>query len=140
LGSNNPFNNTGYAAPPPPPPRRKIQEDEEDELRRALEISKAADAAEREKRKERERSVRASAPPPSPGRIGDDTPAEVTFGPSNKSDPDNQLAVTLAKASDNKEEEDFQRAIQESMMTASFHSVASEQTELPSPQPRAPGA
>lgn len=66
------------------------------------------------------------------------------FGPTNKDDPDNKYAVALPSApavsNSNKEEEDFQRAIQESMMTASFHSTGSPVTEdLPPATEREPG-
>lgn len=79
------------------------------------------------------RHVRASAPPPSPGvEQPDPLDGMPFFGPTTKDDPDNKLAVALPSApvsNSNKEEEDFQRAIQESMMTASFHSTGSAAAE-----------
>lgn len=57
---------------------------------RALELSKQSGEAERGVR---ERSVRASAPPPSPRNIAEDE--IVAFGPSNKDDPEGNLAVTI---------------------------------------------
>ncbi len=66
---------------------------EDADLQRALALSS-------EDRAERERSVRASAPPPSPGRIDD----EPVFGPSNKDDPQGSLAMvrTVSAQSDRK--------------------------------------
>lgn len=103
FGSNNPFAQQMGQLPaiPPPPPRRPDDDT---------------------------RHVRASAPPPSPGvEQADPLDGVPFFGPTNKDDPDNKLAVALpnAASNSNKEEEDFQRAIQESMMTASFHSTGS---------------
>lgn len=91
-------------------------------------------------REERERSVRASAPPPSPHRQNSDEPL-LAFGPSERNDLDGKLAmVPTGAAASNKEEEDFQRALQESMMTASFHSIPSEEENIPIPVDRKPGA
>lgn len=117
IGSKNPFaQQLGQlpSIPPPPPPRRPDDDT---------------------------RHVRASAPPPSPGE--DPLDGVAFFGPTNKDDPDNKLAVALPNApasNSNKEEEDFQRAIQESMMTASFHSTGSAAAEeLPPPGDREDG-
>lgn len=139
---------------------------EDDSLRKAIELSQQTPSAV-EDRGERERSVRASAPPPSPRRLdNDDEEAErLAFGPSNKDDLDGKLSLvplssvvgvkpsslSLAKvlladsqtstAQANKEEEDIQRAIQESMMSASLHSVGSAgNDDFPPQTARAPGA
>lgn len=137
--SNNPFRRAGSGQPPPPPPppppRRVIDNDEEEQLRHALELSKAGDRD----RAERERSVRASAPPPSPGPGG-------TAASGTTSD---ELALSVARLpappthqpkDDGREDADLTRAIQESLMTASFHSTASNAENIPPPQPRTPGA
>lgn len=161
FGSNNPFNSqySGFPAPPTAPPGLPGVagvEHEDEDLRRAIELSTKHEEEERGRRQERERSVRASAPPPSRGRIDDDQEQIGSlFGPSNKDDPKGNLAVVPARAvsfgpalegsqqntPSNKEEEDFQRAIQESMMTASFHSAgAEEEEEMPPPTERDPRA
>lgn len=141
--SNNPFNQYAFPAPPSAPPG--IANEDED-LRRAIELSTRQEEEDRGRRVERERSVRASAPPPSPGRIDDDDQVVGSlFGPSNKEDLKGALAMVPTNGArqntPSKEEEDFQRAIQESMMTASFHSAGGESNEtLPPPTARDPQA
>ncbi|EAL21684.1 hypothetical protein CNBC7190 [Cryptococcus deneoformans B-3501A] len=95
------------------------------------------------KRDSRERSERASgAPPPSPksdmpGTIG------VTFGPSTKDDVDGKLALVPTSQNNNttsNEDADLDKAIQESLMTASFHSASAEANkERPQPTKRGDG-
>lgn len=82
FASNNPFNPSFNSAFPPPPTAGPGIAQEDTDLQRALALSTEDD------RTERERSVRASAPPPSPGRLD-----EPTFGPSNKDDPQGSLAM-----------------------------------------------
>ncbi|GMK58220.1 hypothetical protein CspeluHIS016_0502520 [Cutaneotrichosporon spelunceum] len=132
FASNNPFNpapfNTTF---PPPPSRPPGMAQEEVDLATALALST-------EDRAERERSVRASAPPPSPGPSGIDN--EPTFGPSNKDDPQGSLALvhTNTETNNDKETADLQRALQESMMTASFHSSGDTSDDRPPPTERDP--
>ncbi|OWZ79421.1 hypothetical protein C365_01682 [Cryptococcus neoformans Bt85] len=122
---------------------------EDEELRKAIALSQNVEHSVSEaatlqdvmdvdgKRDSRERSERASgAPPPSPksdmpGTIG------VTFGPSTKDDVNGKLALVPASQNDNrtsKEDADLDKAIQESLMTASFHSASAE-AEKERPQP-----
>ncbi|KAL0252987.1 hypothetical protein I308_102381 [Cryptococcus tetragattii IND107] len=94
-------------------------------------------------RDSRERGERASgAPPPSPksdmpGTVG------VTFGPSTKDDVDGKLALVPTSQNNNaasKEDADLDKAIQESLMTASFHSASAEaDKERPQPTKRGDG-
>lgn len=103
----------------------------------------------------RERSVRASAPPPSPRRIDEEGEISIVgpaaFGPSNKDDHDGALAMVpvrlrgaagadaqVGAGQPNKEDEDMQKAIQQSIMTASLHSITP--FDIPDPMPRRPGA
>lgn len=89
--SNNPFNQYAFPAPPTAPPGIAH---EDDDLRRAIELSTQQEEEDRGRRVERERSVRASAPPPSPGRIDDDGQVVGSlFGPSNKEDLKGALAM-----------------------------------------------
>ncbi|KAL7419847.1 hypothetical protein Q5752_005763 [Cryptotrichosporon argae] len=117
-------------------------DDDDDELRRAIEMSKAGDSPAAFGGSggggggaggAGERGVRASAPPPSPSReLG------PFFGPSDKEDRDGKLAVVPAGNQNQNvnEDADVQRAIEESMMTASFHSLP----DVPVAIPRLPDA
>lgn len=120
-----------------------------------------------QRRNERERSVRASGvPPPSP----DTDEAQVMgtlFGPSEKDDKDGSMAMvpaTLTSApqvsslrrrgertpisiillicpAQNNEDDDLNRAIADSLMTASFHSASAiKDVNRPVPTQRAEGA
>ncbi|BEI90203.1 uncharacterized protein CcaverHIS019_0302730 [Cutaneotrichosporon cavernicola] len=133
FASNNPFNPAPFNAAFPPAPTGVPGMAQDDiDLARALAMSTEDDRA------ERERSVRASGPPPSPGpgRMDD----EPTFGPSNKDDPQGSLAMVRTNTDNNndKEEADLQRALQESMMTASFHSAGDVSDDRPPPTERDP--
>ncbi|WVF71016.1 hypothetical protein IAT40_005812 [Kwoniella sp. CBS 6097] len=144
-----------------------VDDDENDEeLRKAIALSQAdmgrsegtiggEPMNEDQKRSERERSVRANGPPPpSPdgdndlgenrdaaGRGGDIQPL---FGPSSKTDEDGKMALvpsTQNNTTMSKEDEDMDRAIQESLMTASFHSASAiKDSERPQPVDRPEGA
>ncbi|KIS01744.1 hypothetical protein L804_01623 [Cryptococcus deuterogattii 2001/935-1] len=128
---------------------------EDEELRKAIVLSQNLEHSVSEvtilqgamdvdrERDSRERSERASgAPPPSPksdmpGAFG------VTFGPSTKDDVDGKLAL-VPTSQDNKttskEDADLDKAIQESLMTASFHSASAEaDKERPQPTKRGDG-
>jgi hypothetical protein len=153
LGSNNPFRTN------PPPPSQARVDDEDEELQRAIRMSQEdQNMDDEERRQERERSVRATAPPPSP----DAEEGEVLgtlFGPSNKEE-EGQTAMVRAQVgcemympaeatralttqgpSTSTEDEDLNRAIQDSLMTASFHSASAQQnTERPQAAPRKDGA
>ncbi|WRT66035.1 uncharacterized protein IL334_002986 [Kwoniella shivajii] len=144
FASNNPFRQD--QARPPPLPHRNIaparslaptivgDDDDDEDLRKALSMSVAEigePIEEDDKRLERERSVRATGPPP-PSPTNDE--GEVTdtllgplFGPTNKTDEEGKMALVPASHNNNttstsKEDEDMDRAIQESLMTASLHS------------------
>lgn len=92
LGSNNPFRNNL------PPPSQARVDDEDEELQRAIRMSQDdQNMDDEERRQERERSVRATAPPPSP----DAEEGEVLgtlFGPSNKEE-EGQTAMVRAQVS-----------------------------------------
>ncbi|WWC68303.1 uncharacterized protein I206_102227 [Kwoniella pini CBS 10737] len=161
FASNNPFRQN----PPPPPPRRNIapapsltptlvnDDDEDENLRRAIALSQG-EVNEEDNRQERERSVRATGPPPpSPSgnavdsdELNDDHETLNTlFGPSNKDDVDGKLSLVPASqnnaSSMSKEDEDMDRAIQESLMTASFHSASAiKDNNKPQPTERLQGA
>lgn len=153
------------------------EQEEEDELERALALSRqtgsgdndgdggpsgicadgsgigrVGDDSDRQGRS-RERSVRASAPPPSPRRLDEEGEINIVgppaFGPSNKEDHDGALAMVPVRLVEgagadsqvgqpNKEDEDMQKAIQQSIMTASLHSITP--FDIPDPMPRRPGA
>ncbi|WWD18247.1 hypothetical protein CI109_102697 [Kwoniella shandongensis] len=105
------------------------------------------DFDENEKRQERERSLRATGvPPPSPEGETVDEEGEVMqklFGPSEKNDPDGRMALVPAgqTTTKSKEDEDMDRAIQESLMTASFHSASAvRDADKPVPVRRQEGA
>lgn len=89
FASNNPFRNN-------PPPPVQVEDDEDEDLRKALAMSREGMEGEDkvdDRRAERERSVRASGvPPPSPE--GGEVPnTSVTFGPSEKNDQEEKLAM-----------------------------------------------
>ncbi|EIW73085.1 hypothetical protein TREMEDRAFT_59247 [Tremella mesenterica DSM 1558] len=113
-------------------------DDEDDDLRKALALSREGMEVDDEQRQERARSVRAHAPPPSPDIIMDDESKSLpTFGPSNKDDKEGNLAMVPVT---NTEEDDLNRAIQDSLMTASFHSASAMTGDKPVKGPRQPGA
>ncbi|WVQ96945.1 hypothetical protein IAU59_004054 [Kwoniella sp. CBS 9459] len=137
-------------------------DDDDEELRKAIALSQAdmgnangEPMDEDQRRSERERSVRANGPPP-PSPDGDrdsglgenrdlaGTEIEPLFGPSNKTDDEGKMALvpsTQNNASMSKEDEDMDRAIQESLMTASFHSASAiKDSERPRPVDRPEGA
>ncbi|WVQ85746.1 hypothetical protein IAT38_007913 [Cryptococcus sp. DSM 104549] len=150
LGSNNPFLQPVPRSPrpqPPLPPRPTSQRlppapllsqtvddlDQADEdLRKAIMLSEADIGAggagepmdEDDNRAQRERSVRATGPPPPSPSKSDDAMMGTLFGPSNKSDEKGEMAMVPSGQKYNKEEEDLDKAIQESLMTASFHSAS----------------
>ncbi|KAK8865579.1 hypothetical protein IAR55_000723 [Kwoniella newhampshirensis] len=104
------------------------------------------DFDENEKRQERERSVRATGvPPPSPeGEVNDEGEVMQTlFGPSEKNDVEGKMALVPAGQNNSlsKEDADMNRAIQESLMTASFHSASAiRDADKPVPVKRQEGA
>ncbi|WWC88215.1 uncharacterized protein L201_003120 [Kwoniella dendrophila CBS 6074] len=172
--------------PPPPLPKRNIapapsssstivgnnDDDEDEDLRRAIELSQSeitvGDSRETlnggpnendSRRQDRERSVRATGPPPPSPTTGpiniDDTGdnndsdgidnMNTLFGPSNKDDTDNKMALVPSSQNNtnsmSKEDEDMDRAIQESLMTASFHSASAiKDSNRPIPTDRIEGA
>ncbi|KAK1927718.1 hypothetical protein DB88DRAFT_479018 [Papiliotrema laurentii] len=142
FASNNPFRQN-----PPPPTTNLINDEEEDEeLRKALAMSRGEiDSKDEDRRNERERSVRASGvPPPSP-ESEENQVRDIVFGPSEKEDKDGTMALVPAAPGPvnqvSKEEEDMNRAIADSLMTASFHSASALQaTEKPVPGKREQGA
>nr|XP_019050735.1 hypothetical protein I302_01176 [Kwoniella bestiolae CBS 10118]OCF29665.1 hypothetical protein I302_01176 [Kwoniella bestiolae CBS 10118] len=167
--SNNPFRQ--HLSPPPPLPKRNIapapsltptvtNDDEDEDLRRAIELSQQSEGIagagdNEENRQKRERSVRATGPPPpSPtnqpidmtGNDADNLDLGTLFGPSNKDDAEGKLAMVPSSQNNtntmSKEDEDMDRAIQESLMTASFHSASNAQdtTNKPTPTERLEGA
>ncbi|OCF31828.1 hypothetical protein I316_06426 [Kwoniella heveanensis BCC8398] len=143
-------------------------DDEDEELRKAIALSQAdmgrSDTSigggeamnVDQKRSERERSVRAHGPPPpSPDRgnaqsggenrdVAGEAEIEPLFGPTNKADDEGKMALvpsTQTSTSMSKEDEDMDRAIQESLMTASFHSASAiKDSERPKPIDRPEGA
>ncbi|KAK4684998.1 hypothetical protein P7C73_g5163, partial [Tremellales sp. Uapishka_1] len=137
LPSNNPFRTEPYALSAPP-----MQDDpEDDDLMQAIAMSKAG--MEDDGRQERERSVRASgAPPPSP-QAEEGEVMQTLFGPSEKEDPNNEmgLVVPYVGPQTTNEDEDLNRAIQDSLMTASFHSASAfKEIDKPLLEPRQEGA
>ncbi|KAK6907823.1 hypothetical protein I203_101824 [Kwoniella mangroviensis CBS 8507] len=170
FASNNPFRQH-LSPPPPPPRRNiapapsltptVANDDEDEDLRRAIELSQRSDGisgtgaeGEDENRQNRERSVRATGPPPpSPtnqpidltGNDNDNLDIGTLFGPSNKDDAEGKLAMVPSSQNNpnsmSKEDEDMDRAIQESLMTASFHSASNvRDTDKPVPSERIDGA
>ncbi|WWC60665.1 uncharacterized protein I303_103240 [Kwoniella dejecticola CBS 10117] len=169
FASNNPFRQNPH--PPPPLPKRNIapapqptdtwvdydetdaNDDEDEELRKTIAMSRGEVKAD-DGRQERERSVRATGPPP-PSPSGNRTETDdlddqsenlnSLFGPSNKDDVDGKLSLVPASqnntSSMSKEDEDMDRAIQESLMTASFHSASAlKDSNRPQPTERREGA
>ena len=146
FGSNSPFRDT------PPSPSPTVHEDDDAELQKAIELSRAPvnppeemtmGENDEDRRDERERSVRASGvPPPSPqSEEGEVT--QTLFVPSNKDDVEGKLAMVPASQPQgpNNEDEDLNRAIADSLMTASFHSTSAQrEVEKVSPVKRTPEA
>ncbi|ORX35476.1 hypothetical protein BD324DRAFT_632995 [Kockovaella imperatae] len=135
--SNNPFRST-----PPPDSIPEITDDDV-ELQKAITMSQ--EAPEEDDRAVRERSVRASGvPPPSPEPEERIENVGSVFGPSYKEDKEGKMALVPASQAQNlppNEDDDFHRAVADSLMTASFHSASAQRDmEKPIPQIRTNGA
>lgn len=153
FATKNPFRNN------PPPPPITIEDDEDEDLRKAIAMSQEGlEDGSTDPRQERERSVRASGvPPPSPeGKLSHH--GDAVFGPTDKEDAEGKMAMVpstpapTANVSDgsfmrfkltpqiSKEDEELNRAIADSLMTASFHSASALQdTNKPKAGERAAG-
>ncbi|WVR05535.1 hypothetical protein IAU60_002553 [Kwoniella sp. DSM 27419] len=163
LASNNPFRQSPLHPPshspsrtvPALPPRRQPApspapmevDDEEEELQKAMAISQGGHSSDQpeDERNDRERSIRADGPPP-PSPNGDAPASQADpiesigplFGPTNKTDEEGNMA--MVPSSGGQEDEELDRAIQESLMTASFHSAsAMKDADKPKPVVRAEG-
>ncbi|CAD6585338.1 MAG: hypothetical protein TREMPRED_004111 [Tremellales sp. Tagirdzhanova-0007] len=145
LQSNNPFLHVAPASPAPPVQNKGNGDDDNDDVQLGKALSMLTEIDGDDNRQERERSERANgAPPPSPV-LDNGTMTGTLFGPSERTDEDGKMALVPA-ASDapnqnSKEDDDLNRAIQDSLMTASFHSAsAPREFERPKPVLRQSGA
>ncbi|ODO12141.1 hypothetical protein I350_00927 [Cryptococcus amylolentus CBS 6273] len=149
FASNNPFRtspsvparpttSTTLAAPGSSAHEAISVDDEDEELKKAIALSQGQG-------QEQEGRGRADGgpPPPSPSGVGDGPDITSLFGPSTKEDNGNMSLVPSGQNDHGRSKEDAEmdKAIMDSLMTASFHSASAQQEkDKPVPKQRQEGA
>ncbi|TYJ52661.1 hypothetical protein B9479_006710 [Cryptococcus floricola] len=148
FASNNPFRaspsvparpttSTTLAAPGLSAHEAISVDDEDDELKKAIALSQGQEQG------QEGRGRADGPPPPSPSGVGDGPDITPLFGPSTKEDNGNMSLVPSGQNDHGRSKEDAEmdKAIMDSLMTASFHSASAQQEkDKPVPKQREEGA